>query len=69
LVPLFDETNSIVEFKTLEPERNIDFDIADSTRTIADEQLVNIAPKNFVSNATKFTSAIKTAKIVFVQQK
>jgi signal transduction histidine kinase len=54
-----------IDLRTSEPERQMDFEIADDIKANADARLVRILLENLLGNAWKFTSKRQSAKIEF----
>ena len=54
-----------LELQTAEPDRRVEFAIADGLTAIGDRDLVRVALENLLGNAWKFTSTCERARIEF----
>lgn len=55
----------VAELKGMQPERNVEFIIEQNIKAYGDSRLLRIVLENLLSNAWKFTSKHKSAKIEF----
>jgi light-regulated signal transduction histidine kinase (bacteriophytochrome) len=53
------------EYQEVEPQREIEFTIAEDIHAVGDEYLISIALENLLGNAVKFTRHRKISKITF----
>jgi len=53
------------EFKKAQPERNVEFAIAEDVKVNGDKQMLQVAMENLLSNAMKFTNKHQSARIEF----